>query len=113
MDAKTEIPSRDALVSFDGLGPLGIAYSRVHLRRLIANGKFPTPIQPSPNRVAWRRAEILDWIETRPRVEYIGPGVRAKLPDMAARPQPLTTSKPIPAATSAKSRTRRRRRATR
>ncbi len=31
----------------------GIKYTRVHLNRLIARGLFPSPVQLTPNRIAW------------------------------------------------------------
>ena len=37
------------------------------LDRLVARKEFPQPIQLSPRRVAWRRAEVLAWLAKRPR----------------------------------------------
>ncbi len=47
------------LIRFCDLNPCkGIAYTRVHLSRLVKAGKFPQPIQLGANRVAWDEAEI-------------------------------------------------------
>jgi predicted DNA-binding transcriptional regulator AlpA len=43
----------------------GISYSRQHLHRLAASGKFPRPVALGPEvhaRKAWRRADIEAWI---------------------------------------------------
>lgn len=51
--------SPNYLVGFDQLAPeYGIRFSRVHLRRLEAQGKFPHRIQVSEKRVAWRASAI-------------------------------------------------------
>ncbi len=42
-----------------------IPYSREHLRRLEAKGKFPRRIRIGANRVAWVRQEIDDWLLAR------------------------------------------------
>lgn len=54
------------LITYSGLAQLGIQYCRLHLRRMIEQGSFPAPIQLSPNRIAWKKAEIDQWLENRP-----------------------------------------------
>jgi predicted DNA-binding transcriptional regulator AlpA len=54
------------LVTYDQLGALGVPYSRVHLRRLVARRDFPNPIRLSPGRVAWKKADIVAWLEAQP-----------------------------------------------
>lgn len=43
--------------------------SKPTIYRLMNTGHFPRPIQLSPNRVAWRSADIEEWIESRPTAE--------------------------------------------
>lgn len=43
----------------------GIPFSRVHLWRLIRDGKFPKPIELSKSRSAWIESEIDDWIAAK------------------------------------------------
>jgi len=52
-------------ITFEQLCLLGINYSRVHLRRLIRDGDFPAAYELSPNRVAWKRSEIMLWLANR------------------------------------------------
>lgn len=44
----------------------GIPYTRVHLSRLINDGKFPLPIRLSEWRIAWREEDIDAWLASRP-----------------------------------------------
>ncbi len=44
---------------------LGIINNRQTLRRWVADGHFPAPVELGRNMLAWRAAEILDWIEKR------------------------------------------------
>ncbi len=58
------------LVPIDGLllreQVLGLVpYSEATLRRLIAGGKFPAPIDMTTRRPLWRAREVRDWIEGR------------------------------------------------
>lgn len=32
------------------------------MRKMVADGKFPAPIKLSPRRIAWRKADVLAWI---------------------------------------------------
>jgi len=43
----------------------GIAYSRVHLDRLVKAGKFPKPFKLSANRNAWWESDILAFLQER------------------------------------------------
>jgi prophage regulatory protein len=45
----------------------GIYYSRVHLARLIAAGKFPAPVEVGTGRIAWIESELEAWLAERPR----------------------------------------------
>jgi prophage regulatory protein len=53
------------LINRVGLREYGIAYSRVHLRRLMAQGRFPKTVALGRNRVAWVEQEVIAWIESR------------------------------------------------
>jgi len=53
------------LVSKKDLKTLGIPYSFAHIARLEAAGKFPKRVQLGECRVAWRYAEVIDWIDER------------------------------------------------
>lgn len=53
------------LVSKKDLKLLGIPYSFQHIARLEKAGRFPKRIQLGACRVAWRYAEILEWIAER------------------------------------------------
>jgi prophage regulatory protein len=55
------------LITFDQLRDRGVPYSRDHLRRLTKAGKFPAPFQLSVGRIAWREADVDQWIESRPQ----------------------------------------------
>ena len=65
MNARTELrPSR--LLSWKQLKEeFGISFSREHLWRLEAAGKFPRRIYLSPQKVAWFENEILAWLAER------------------------------------------------
>ena len=50
------------LLSYPQLRDRGVPYTREHLRRLIAEQKFPAPIALSNKRIAWVEDEVSDWI---------------------------------------------------
>lgn len=52
---------------FNDLKLLGIVDDRATLRRWIATGGFPKAIILSPNSIAWHAAEVLEWLDNRPR----------------------------------------------
>jgi prophage regulatory protein len=39
--------------------------SRTTLWRMVRQGRFPRPIKISPNRVAWREYDVVDWVQAR------------------------------------------------
>ena len=47
---------------------LGIPYSSAHIDRLEAAGSFPRRVKLGQCRVAWFLVEVLEWIDTRPRI---------------------------------------------
>jgi prophage regulatory protein len=49
-----------------------VALSRVHLWRLVRDGRFPAPVQVGPRKIAFRESAIREWIDSRPIVEYAG-----------------------------------------
>jgi prophage regulatory protein len=53
------------LVSYADLKARGINFSRVHLVRLEAAGKFPRHIDLGENKIAWFDDEIDDFIEAK------------------------------------------------
>ncbi|OZI27535.1 helix-turn-helix transcriptional regulator [Bordetella genomosp. 7] len=46
--------------------------SVTQLYSAMKNGGFPEPYQLGPRRLAWKRSEVLAWLESRPR------GVRSR-----------------------------------
>ncbi|GEM_PF-5511079 len=56
-----------ALVAFADLKPrFGIPFTRVHILRLIAEGKFPRARRVSANRVGWLVSEIEEHLRALP-----------------------------------------------
>jgi len=53
------------LLSYNDLKAIGISFSREHLRRLEAAGKFPRRIYLSEQKIAWFEDEVLAWLEAR------------------------------------------------
>jgi prophage regulatory protein len=43
-----------------------VGLSRTQIYRLMSAGQFPTPVRISARSIAWRMAELIAWIETRP-----------------------------------------------
>ena len=43
-------------------------YTPQHIYRLERAGKFPNRVRIGPNRVGWRQADVLKWLESRPVV---------------------------------------------
>lgn len=64
-DKAVALSPNQQLVGFDDLRSLGITYTRSHLYRLIAAGKFAKPIRLGENRVAFVKDEIDAWINER------------------------------------------------
>lgn len=48
-------------------------YSSRHIRRMVAAGTFPAPLQLGPDAVAWRSDEVQAWLDDRPRVNIADP----------------------------------------
>jgi predicted DNA-binding transcriptional regulator AlpA len=59
-------------LTYPELREYGIGFSRKHLLDLMRAGKFPQARQLSANRVAWLRAEILAYCQTRPVARLLG-----------------------------------------
>ena len=51
------------LIPFADLALFGISFSRPHLYRMIKAGAFPEPVRLGPNRVAFRREAIQEYID--------------------------------------------------
>ncbi len=64
------------IIAFPELRAFGIGFSRVHLRRLIANGDFPEPVRLSPRRIGWIADEIEAFL-ARHAAERSGPPSRS------------------------------------
>ena len=63
-----EFVGQQDLLGFADLRTLGVPYSRQHVWRLIAAGKFPKPIKfgGGPNcRCLFPKADIQEWIERK------------------------------------------------
>lgn len=45
---------------------IGRRYSRVHLDRMVQRGQFPPAYRLSPNRVGWKRSDLIAWRNSRP-----------------------------------------------
>jgi hypothetical protein len=61
----------EIFVTYNQLPDYGVPkYSRVHIRRLVADGLFPRPVMLSPNRIAWRKSEVAAWKASRPSAPY-------------------------------------------
>ena len=43
---------------------------RATLYELAKRGDFPRPVKLAKRRVAWREADVLAWLETRPAVDW-------------------------------------------
>ena len=43
-----------------------VLLSRATLYRLMATGDFPRPVRLAQRSVAWRRADVEEWIDSRP-----------------------------------------------
>ena len=57
--------STTALIPFSELAPMGVPFCRNHIRQLERRGQFPRHVQIGEKRIAWVRAEVLDWIAGR------------------------------------------------
>jgi len=57
---------------YSDLVALGIIANRMTLKRWIQAGNFPAPIRLGANSLAWRAAEVEEFLEGRERVTYTG-----------------------------------------
>lgn len=44
-------------------------HSRTSFLDLVREGEIPAPVRIGKRAVAWRRGELLDWVEGRPRAD--------------------------------------------
>ena len=66
--ARPEVPAKRTgrrLLTFSDLKELGIPWTRVHVGRLEAAGKFPQHIDLGENSIAWFEDEIDDFLEAK------------------------------------------------
>jgi predicted DNA-binding transcriptional regulator AlpA len=59
------VTAQRRLLSYKDLRAIGISFSREHLRRLEAVGKFPCRIYLSEQKVALFEDEVTQWLEAR------------------------------------------------
>ena len=52
------------IYTLSSLPEKGISYSRNHIRRLVAKGKFPAPFYLSERVPAWTEAALNSWVES-------------------------------------------------
>lgn len=45
--------------------------SRSTIYRMVNRGEFPAPVEDGQRAVAWRKREVVDWIEERPTVSRV------------------------------------------
>jgi predicted DNA-binding transcriptional regulator AlpA len=60
---KAKRPKR--LLDWDDLEQLGIPYTKNHLRRMWADGRFPPPVNISPRKLVWDADAVNAWIEQK------------------------------------------------
>jgi prophage regulatory protein len=68
MAARPEVTSKKPgrrLLDFQALKARGIPWSRVHLARLEAAGKFPLHVEIGENTVGWFEDEVDDFLELK------------------------------------------------
>ena len=58
-----------ALLSYSDLLSLGITFSRHQCNRWARQGQFPAAVQLSPRKIAWREADVLAWLTSRPQTQ--------------------------------------------
>jgi predicted DNA-binding transcriptional regulator AlpA len=58
----------DVFICYADLGPtIGVQYSRIHIRRLMRKGEFPSSFKLSANRIGWRLSDLRKWQASRIR----------------------------------------------
>ena len=55
------------ILNYAGVRDRGVPYTRQHLSRLEAAGKFPERVQLGEGRVGWLEGEVDEWIRGLPR----------------------------------------------
>jgi len=58
---------RIRILNYAGVKGRGVPYTRQHLGRLEAAGRFPERVQLGEGRVGWIESEVDDWIRALPR----------------------------------------------
>lgn len=53
------------LIPFEKVQELVGGISQPTIWRMRRTGTFPEPVSISPNRIAWREADVIAWIESR------------------------------------------------
>ncbi len=71
-EANTIPAAEDALLDWPHLHPAYVPLSRSTVWALRRAGKFPEPVRISATRVAWRKSEILKWIDERAEGDRLG-----------------------------------------
>ena len=110
MAPKAAINLQPVFVTYPELPHYGVPpYSRVHLMRMMRRDQFPQQIQLSPNRVAWRVTDIVEWVSNRPLSQKTRPvtlgialaiimSTAVPLWNAAAHPAPIQRSSHTPSA---------------
>ena len=60
MSAEQVLLNRRQVETLTGIG-------RSLIYKLMPEGRFPKPVKVSTQAVRWKRAEVLDWINSRPK----------------------------------------------
>jgi hypothetical protein len=59
----TTASRKGRIYTLDTLPEKGINYSKVHIRRMWHDGRFPRPIYPSERKPAWTEQMLDDWLD--------------------------------------------------
>ena len=65
------------------------------IRRLVTEGRFPTPVQLSPNRIAYLQSEVVAWMDDKLTASGKEPSKRILSPEKATPDQGLTAPDPV------------------
>jgi predicted DNA-binding transcriptional regulator AlpA len=83
---KHEVPPLDdPLITYPQLKQFNINFSRRAIWELWRKGMFPAPLELSTHRIAWRRSDIVTWIDNLPRKKR--QELSKKDPSRGGRPQ--------------------------
>jgi Prophage CP4-57 regulatory protein (AlpA) len=83
-----KMPGQDdppLLVSYKWLERAGVFSNRMDCHRRRKEG-FPAPLQLSENKIAWRWAEVQEWLASRPRRTPKSGSQKATKPEAAVAP---------------------------